>query len=854
MKIRMKTAAVVLAWATTGFFGSAQAIWQDQKSAGYGTNESPAVRLSEEGVQGKSRMHQLCHDVSNIWLVVSNFGVFGLPEQTNLDPYKESCGHEGFVSCQFPARGGYDYLFQGALWVGAIVGDDTLVSVGHDGWALELEFFPGFDAADTITAYSNNPAADNYDPVYGLADQSFLAVYTDTLTSADDNAVSANHRKPLNIRVQQMSHALSFSYAEDFVIFDYEISNIGLKTLRDVFIGLYLDGDVGPTPQTDQDASANAQDDVTGFRKFSADGIKEINAAWLADYDGPGYRSQATGDGVLAPGVMGVRVVRSPSKDLTTTFNWWLSDTDQQKDWGPGRPFPDGNKGTPDGDVNKYLIMSGWQNATLPDSTLDPDQLVALHNNQEVGAEDTRFLFSFGPFSIQPGEVLPFTLGYFCAENFWQGGGVEANDFTDFDINAQWVQFVFDNPGIDTDSYDYGEDGLPGTGDEGEGDGVADTGDFFAGEDVGADGIPGTGDVGEGNGILDPGEDTALRYVIKYIDPDPGNPDESPLDYLKSIAGEIDWSMSAEEIMASYERLHLSREVRYGAENGKLDEGDGVPDFSGPPPPPSPKIKVEKPDANHIVVKWDDSAELFSDGFIPEKDRRRDFQGYRVYVSRSGAGNDFTGLLDQDIAEVPIYDEDLEVIGTMPDTLGRNTGFGAIRNTDPDSSEFPYRYEYGPTLSNWPLYIAVTAYDNGYPPANLTSLESSVFANAVRVNPTTPQDLAQKKKVMVVPNPYKITTDYRNGWEVDSQQWTEFDRRIDFTNLPGRCKIKIFTLAGDEVKTLEHVPENPDDTAESWDLISRNGQAVVSGIYLFAVEPGPGVGGGTEVGKFVILK
>ena len=36
----------------------------------------------------------------------------------------------------------------------------------------------------------------------------------------------------------------------------------------------------------------------------------------------------------------------------------------------------------------------------------------------------------------------------------------------------------------------------------------------------------------------------------------------------------------------------------------------------------------------------------------------------------------------------------------------------------------------------------------------------------------------------------------------------------------------------------------------SWDLISRNTQAVVSGIYLYTVESETG----TQVGKFVIIK
>jgi hypothetical protein len=43
-----------------------------------------------------------------------------------------------------------------------------------------------------------------------------------------------------------------------------------------------------------------------------------------------------------------------------------------------------------------------------------------------------------------------------------------------------------------------------------------------------------------------------------------------------------------------------------------------------------------------------------------------------------------------------------------------------------------------------------------------------------------------------------------------------------------------------------------DATYDEWDLISRNTQAVVSGIYLYSVENKDT--GDTQIGKFVIIK
>jgi hypothetical protein len=78
----------------------------------------------------------------------------------------------------------------------------------------------------------------------------------------------------------------------------------------------------------------------------------------------------------------------------------------------------------------------------------------------------------------------------------------------------------------------------------------------------------------------------------------------------------------------------------------------------------------------------------------------------------------------------------------------------------------------------------------------------------------------------------------------------EQDRRIQFTNLPEHCEIKIYTIAGDLVNTLPH-----DDASHGyadWNLTSSVGQAVASGIYLFTVEDR--TNGKVQIGKFVIIK
>jgi len=60
--------------------------------------------------------------------------------------------------------------------------------------------------------------------------------------------------------------------------------------------------------------------------------------------------------------------------------------------------------------------------------------------------------------------------------------------------------------------------------------------------------------------------------------------------------------------------------------------------------------------------------------------------------------------------------------------------------------------------------------------------------------------------------------------------------RVMFNNLPAaQNRVTVYTASGDMVNTLYH--DGTDGTgAVSWDLMSRNGQEVVSGIYLYTVE------------------
>ena len=105
----------------------------------------------------------------------------------------------------------------------------------------------------------------------------------------------------------------------------------------------------------------------------------------------------------------------------------------------------------------------------------------------------------------------------------------------------------------------------------------------------------------------------------------------------------------------------------------------------------------------------------------------------------------------------------------------------------------------------------------------------------------------QLDKISVVPNPYVVQA----KWERRSlYQSGRGDRKIDFINLPAECTVKIFTVSGALVKTLEKI-HSATNGSLSWDLISDDGMEVAFGLYIYHVHA-PNVG--EHIGKFAVIK
>ena len=833
-----------------------------------------------------------CHKIGRIGLTVTNQGHFG----KGFIPGAGDPRGGDAPSCIYPYPGQQSYLFAGAFWIGAIIGRDTLVSVGADGWAGTKELWPDPEPKGRIiyrTLLNDDPDA--------VSEQDYIAVYTDTVTNPQHVQIDTRDGRPhipLGIEVTQRSYAWSYSYAEDFVLFDYSIKNIGRKTLEKVYMGFYVDGDV----QMGENGEGY-DDDICGFKRDipSNQGcgfMDTINIAYIADNDGLDMDAPCPYSTNSVVNVTGIRVIRTPSDSLDYAFNWWISNGAAPMDFGPRMagtledPFRDfgGFLGTPEGDKNKYYIMRHGefdydQLFSAVDHTAEGWLPMSEQANDFANGFDTRYLLSCGPFNIDPGEVLPISFAYIGGENFHTDCHAYDNlfnafdpepfynqlSFEDFGVNSMWASWIYDNPGVDTD------------------------GDGYRGK------------------YRICAYDSTFAYDTVGFDP----------------------------VMIETTVVYLDSDTMYY-------EGDRVPDFRGAAPPPAPEMWVLDEYGDTLRSKVYPRIDEFSQGELrvrwnglrseTEKDvfsNIVDFEGYRVYMSLSPIASDFYMIASYDIEnynkyiwnarrrvwelkDPPYTMDSLRTIygdGFNPDDYdidhhfywGDSTFYfkkqdwnaddlsdiNGIHKVYPDEPPptmliidsariyYPeeltedgqfkyYEYEYiiRHLLPSRQYFVSVTAFDYGSPSSGLASLENPPHKNyvaeyAMNDNSATED---QKLKVVVYPNPYRLNGNYPvGGFEgrdyIDStmggvliQQEGMIDERtrsIHFTNLPHKCTIRIFSIDGDLIREIDHdfPKDSPRSMHERWDLITRNTQMVVSGIYYWSVESEYG----SQLGKLVII-
>lgn len=104
---------------------------------------------------------------------------------------------------------------------------------------------------------------------------------------------------------------------------------------------------------------------------------------------------------------------------------------------------------------------------------------------------------------------------------------------------------------------------------------------------------------------------------------------------------------------------------------------------------------------------------------------------------------------------------------------------------------------------------------------------------------------ANLNDVYTVPNPY---VGYSISENPGRTQVKRGEREIQFRNLPPQCTIRIYTLTGELVDTVE---KDDNGSIAYWNLLSSEGMRISYGVYIFHVEA-PGVG--EKIGRFGVIK
>ncbi len=773
------------------------------------------------------------HNVGELQMHVGNWGLFGSWPGTGL-VFAEA------PSAQWPAGSGIEYLFAAGLWVGAVKGGVPAVSTAVY-WA---EFRPTQDPIDYTYRTAEgarggnrlpSPTADDDgdglidedwlnghdDDEDGLIDEDFAAVSKQMFSCwyTDDQPIAIQiypEHNPLNIHVRQESYQWEEDRFDDFVGIEYKITNIGTQVLEDVYIGFFADCDAGS-----RDTDNYWEDDATG-REFIPIRCTDIGPVQI-DF---AYTYDADGDEGQTPGYFGVMFL-GHTTDPTGELAPERVGISTYANFSGNQTYEEG--GDPTNDFERYELLS--------QETIE---------RNAVAPRDYRMLVSGGPFSeLLPGSTLVFQVAFAI------GAGMEGGI-----TNAASAQLTFDGAWFNLDR------------------------DPLTGIDRRETPIPGPAEAV----VRD-----SCREVLKI-----------PIDWNKREPIWVNNDCAREDlfqIACQYSEM----------DSAKYQTGIGGKEkqifwIVGTAPPP-PNMRLDDHHSEGVAVYWDNFSEVIPD----VKTQKLDFEGYRIWradnwgrplgsSARNGPAHELWKLLfETDLINNFGADTGLDRYRYEPLTnaLTPAKKRDFIEYVKAHITEFPtveppcpqgvtqevcdtlkalakwelgladqggrqyYRYIDKSIHLGRPYFYAVTASDHALDSQNRPIPGGKAGDPSSNFKFVEPKSVSQRPwdynpdEIYVVPNP--ATTQSMAAWSLEPNSDDPTGIKVEFRNLPeSRGKIRIYTLSGDLVQELPFDGTMGIGTMK-WDLVSRNGQDVTSGVYLFSVES-ENSAFSRKVGKFVVIR
>jgi hypothetical protein len=809
-----------------------------------------------------SRYCLATHDVGRLVFGITNFGRVGIGRDRTVvaDCFTGVRSPLGV----YPKGSNTTYLYKGALWVGAVVGRDTLVSTGNEFNNESREMHPIADIVRRSTLDLESPGSSQ-----AVSEQDYVAVYADIFRSGvafpSFDPLEVRSHKPIGIQVTQRSYAWSYSHTDDFVIIEFELQNVTNNILRDVYVGLYLDADVhigqtnvniSPDPYG-RKGMTGGRDDISGFLYAvpTVDGActfrDTIALAWTADNNG----DARSADDFDVPHVIGIRFLNSGLLNRRLSYNWWVYNYNSLYDFGPQHRknyrIMGNGLGTPYGDRRKYTLLSNGeidydQAYTGTIGEFDP---VWMGPNRRVAylvskGSDVQQLISVGPLVMVPGGSVTIPVAFVAGEwlhtDYTNYGAnlsghyepdifYENLDFSSLIANAITAERVYDIPGVDTDGDGYGGEYRVCEAETTyyKGDGFA---DLIASE-------PPPPPVFRLTPTL---RGIRVRFNGTYSETTPdifsGKVDfEGYRVYVARDERETSYSLVAQYDRENYDKYVYTTRKGVNPSYKRLDDPFTLEELRclyGRAPDPCADTSFDpfgySPDNPYVHPQFPDSIFYFE-----SHDYNQSVYGVSTPMRKV-------------YPDAP-YPPSLEVDEVPQEHL---TEEGYLRY-------FEYQCDIEDLLPSVPYFIAVTAFDIGSPETGLEPLESSKVLTAQSVYPNNSFDEKPDKigNVYVFPNPYRDDAGYRKqGYEGRGQEIRSRDRvrKVTFANLPPRCTIRIYSLDGDLIREIKHDfhPSDPNSSYHEWDLVTRNIQMIVSGLYYWTVED---ESGNTQIGKLAVL-
>lgn len=827
---------------------------------------------------------------------------------------------EDGIGYTFPFRVASELPAQFASFGSSYIHDTNNFGIVSDVSNLEIWFPLGFmDLSDT--SYSSYAFTMPYDDDgdgridedgFPVSEQDYISYYYDYCpfgTVGDRDLGSSrisNTHVPLNVRVRQMSYQWSFEYIKNLVYVEFNITNMNIATqdtLFDCAMGIYMDCDAGPQSW----GSEKASDDVSGYVKGEG-----YEFAYTRDFDG---------DGGLTTGLVGARVC-TPDPDELEFDCWYWKVGDGPDDFKPRDLHP---SFLPRKTANeKYWLLTGRNPNEVKFKPLRPQQ-EEITEYEQPDANDTRFLFSFygdmqgmvsngtggngtdASWNLAPGKTMKIVVGVFPGDNF-----------EDLKRSANWAMEIY---GIaqtlttvvlpDTfPHYDPPEPpAIPKLYAEMVNDGNRidlwwDNRSEFAYD------VKTVTTAELGWQPTNPAIDSHISNYNPLTFPEGFEPPADPLLYVYNakvnpytahrlrhdFQGYTVWGRSGSgsredwDLIERWDKVETAQDladydVNFGTTaykdfGGYLGIDKNLPDvrtsteadtmyyrlndtYALVPIVPGVLISGE-PLYNHSV-DWSPELQAQADALVSNPDvlsaedkilRARLFKNPRV------ENKVFDELFDDKL--IPLENHGGQVFIPTVENGMDYTGLIDLKKDRLARRYYKHSINYPPKGVEY--YLAVTAYDRGIPSNRIEYLETGRDADA-NMKVFFPGSLAKSSmdNIYVVPNPYIGRSKFDGRRPGDDKG--DKSRRLWFVNIPEHCVIRIYTLAGDLVQSIEHNGAYEEDiinvskaadlgiTASgirSWDLLSKNRQVIAPGVYLFSVENK--ADGKLKVGKFAVIK